>query len=97
MKSTYKRHGTANLFAALEVATDIIRSKTTQTKKREDFQEFMEVIVRDYSPDQEIHVILANLSNHKKNEDWLSRHSNVTSHFTTASASWLNQIEIWFG
>ena len=37
MKSTYKRHGTVNLFAALEVATDIIRGKTTRTKKRADF------------------------------------------------------------
>ena len=97
MKSTYKRHGTINLFAALEVATGIIRGKTTQTKKREDFQDFMEEIVRDYPPDQEIHVILDNLSTHKKNEEWLSRHPNVTFHFTPTSASWLNQVEIWFG
>ena len=97
MKSTYKRHGTVNLFAALEVATGIIRGKTTQTKKREDFQEFMDEIVRDYPADQEIHVILDNLSTHKKNEEWLSRHPNVTFHFTPTSASWLNQVEIWFG
>jgi len=38
LKSTYKRHGTVNLFAALEVATGVIRGKTTQTKKRVDFQ-----------------------------------------------------------
>ena len=37
LKSTYKRHGTVNLFAALEVATGVIRGKTTRTKKREDF------------------------------------------------------------
>src|SRR3546814_19253364 len=30
MKSTYKRHGTVNLFAALEVATGLIRGKDTQ-------------------------------------------------------------------
>src|SRR5450432_2420460 len=41
MKSTYKRHGTINLFAALEVATGVIRGKTTKTKKRADFQAFM--------------------------------------------------------
>ena len=41
MKSTYKRHGTVNLFAALEVATGVICGKTTQTKKRADFQAFM--------------------------------------------------------
>ena len=42
-------------------------------------------------------VILDNLSTHKKNEEWLSRHPNVTFHFTPTSASWFNQVEIWFG
>ena len=97
MKNTYKRHGTVNLFAALEVATGMIQGKTTQTKKREDFQRFMEDVVGDYPADQEIHVILDNLSTHKKNEDWLAKYPNVTFHFTPTSASWLNQVEIWFG
>ncbi len=48
-------------------------------------------------PDREIHVILDNLSTHKKNDDWLAAHPNVTFHFTPTSASWLNQVEIWFG
>lgn len=97
LKSTYKRHGTVNLFAALEVATGVIRGKTTQTKKRADFQAFMEEIVADQPADRQIHVILDNLNTHKKNEEWLSRHPNVTFHFTPTSASWLNQVEIWFG
>lgn len=97
MKSTYKRHGTVNLFAALEVATGVIRGKTTQTKKRADFQAFMNEIVADQPADRQIHVILDNLNTHKKNEDWLAAHPNVTFHFTPTSASWLNQVEIWFG
>ena len=47
MKSTYKRHGTINLFAALEVATGVIRGKTTTTKKRADFQAFMDEVIAD--------------------------------------------------
>lgn len=97
LKSTYKRHGTINLFAALDVATGIIRGKTTQTKKRIDFQAFMDEVVADLPPDREIHVILDNLCIHKRNEDWLAAHPNVTFHFTPTSASWLNQVEIWFG
>jgi transposase len=97
MKSTYKRHGTVNLFAALEVATGVIRGKTTQTKKRADFQSFMDEVVADQPADRQIHVILDNLNTHKKNEDWLAKHPNVTFHFTPTSASWLNQVEIWFG
>ena len=97
MKSRYKRHGTVNLFAALEVATGVIRGKTTQTKKRADFQAFMEEVVADQPHDRQIHVILDHLNTHKKNEDWLAAHPNVTFHFTPTSASWLNQVEIWFG
>jgi len=97
LKSTYKRHGTVNLFAALEVATGVIRGKTTQTKKRVDFRAFMTDLVTEQPPDREIHVILDNLATHKKNDDWLAAHPNVTFHFTPTSASWLNQVEIWFG
>lgn len=97
LKSTYKRHGTVNLFAALEVATGVIHGKTTQTKKRADFQAFMDEVVAEQPAERQIHVILDNLNTHKKNEDWLAAHPNVTFHFTPTSASWLNQVEIWFG
>ena len=36
-KSTYKRHGTVNLFAALDVATGQIETSTTELKRREEF------------------------------------------------------------
>lgn len=97
LKSTYRRHGTVNLFAALEVATGVIRGKPTQTKKRMDFQAFMTEVVAEHPPEREIHVILDNLATHKRNDDWLAAHPNVSFHFTPTSASWLNQVEIWFG
>lgn len=97
LKSTYKRHGTLNLFAALDVATGEIKGKTTQYKKRPDFLEFMDEVVKSCLADREIHVILDNYCIHKKNDDWLKRNKNVTFHFTPTSASWLNQVEIWFG
>jgi hypothetical protein len=37
-----------------------------------------------------------NLNTHKKNEHWLNAHPNVQFHFTPTSASWLNQVEVWF-
>lgn len=100
MKSTHKRHGTINLFAALEVATGVIRGKTTQTKIRADFQAFLDEVIAYQAAGREIHVILDNLNslnNHKKNDEWLAAHPDVTFHFTPTSASWLNQVEIWFG
>lgn len=97
IKSTYKRHGTVNLFAALNVATGAIQGKTTQTKKRQDFQAFMEEVVADLPKEKEVHVILDNYSTHKKNDEWLEAHPQVKFHYTPTSASWLNMVEIWFG
>jgi len=96
-QSTYKRQGTLNLFAALEVATGNIQGTLTQEKKRTDFQAFLDDLVKEYSPEQALHVVLDNYSTHKKNDEWLARHPNVHFHFTPTSASWLNQVEIWFG
>lgn len=97
LKSTYRRNGTLNLFAALDVATGEVRNKTTATKTRADFQAFMDEVIADMPADRDIHVILDNFCTHKKNDIWLAAHPNVTFHFTPTSASWLNQVEIWFG
>ena len=96
-KSTYKRHGTLNLFAALQVATGQIQTSTTTLKRREEFLQFMDQIVAEAPADRQLHVILDNYCTHKKCDAWLAQHPNVHFHFTPTSASWLNQVEIWFG
>jgi len=97
LKSAYKRHGTLNLFAALNIATSAIHAKTTERRRRIEFLEFMDDIVAEYPAGQEIHVMLDNHCIHKKNAPWLEKHPTVHFHFTPTSASWLNQVEIWFG
>ena len=98
IKSTYRRNGTQNLFAALEVATGQIHGQTTKSKKRVDFLVFMDDLLRElpYGDEVEYHVILDNYCIHKRCDEWLLEHSNVFFHFTPTSASWLNQVEIWF-
>ena len=93
----YKRHGTTTLFAALEVATGLVTTGHYKRRRRIEFLDFMNKVVRQYPADQEIHVILDNLNTHnKKGGTWLARHPNVHFHFTPTNASWLNQIEVWF-
>lgn len=58
MKSTYKRNGTLNLFAALEIASGQVFAQTTEQKKREDFRRFLDSVVAELPVDKEIHVIL---------------------------------------
>jgi transposase len=92
----YKRHGTTTLFAALEVATGLVRTGHHRRRRRREFLEFMNKLVAAY-PETELHVILDNLNTHKpKNDRWLARHPRVQFHYTPTHASWLNQIECWF-
>ena len=95
----YVRHGTTNLFAALEVLTGKVVGRCLPRKRTGEFLKFMNQVVKEYPAEQEIHVILDNLSTHD-NDDvaaWLDRHPTVHFHFTPKGSSWINQIEIWFG
>ena len=103
LKSTYRRNGTLNLSAALDVMTGMVNPKTTKTKKRVDFLGFMDEVLRDMPEKnaknqevKEIHVILDNYCTHKRCDEWLSEHPNVKFHYTPTSASWLNMVEIFF-
>jgi transposase len=94
----YVRHGTTNLFAALNTATGKITADCYPRRTGEDFLRFLRKAVRPHRG-KEIHVVLDNLSTHDTPEvrAWLRRNPNVTFHFTPVGSSWLNQIEIWFG
>src|SRR4030088_1085669 len=91
----YKRHGTTTLFAALEVATGKIIATHSKRRRRVEFLDFMNSVTAAF-PGRKLHVILDNLNTHKKNEHWLKAHPNLQFHFTPTSASWLNQVEVWF-
>ncbi|HEV2472935.1 MAG TPA: hypothetical protein VGS41_09740 [Chthonomonadales bacterium] len=53
----YKRQGTATLFAAIDIATGMVRAGHYNRRRRVQFLDFMNKIVRDY-PGEQIHVIL---------------------------------------
>jgi transposase len=92
----YKRNGTTTLFAALDVATGQVTGRHYKRRRRLEFLDFMNRVVKLYEG-KEIHVVLDNLSTHKPKRDlWLARHPNVHFHYTPTHTSWLNQIEIWF-
>jgi transposase len=94
----YKRHGVVDLYAALEIATGKVTHRVSESHTATDFLAFMNKVDRAY-PSQELHVILDNSSSHSTPEvkAWLEEHPRVTFHFTPTSASWLNQVEGFFG
>lgn len=94
----YKRNGVVDLYAALEVATGKVTHRVTDSHTAADFLAFMKTVVRRY-PRRELHVILDNSSTHGTPDvkAWLVEHPQVHFHYTPTSASWLNQVEGFFG
>jgi len=94
----YKRNGTTCLFAALEVGTGRVTGQTRARHTGDDFLAFLRH-VEDAYPAGELHVVLDNVSTHKTPavQNWLAARPRITFHFTPTSASWMNQIETWFG
>lgn len=95
----YERHGTTNIFAALNILTGAVKGRCFDRRRTVEFLKFMTDVVREYPRRQEIHVILDNLSTHDGPEvgEWLEKHPGVTFHFTPKGASWINQVETFFG
>jgi transposase len=94
----YYRHGTLSLYAALNTKTGKAHGKTAARHTSEEFVTFLSEVVSGRPAQQEIHIILDNLSAHKTKlvRNFLSDHPNVRLHFTPTYSSWLNQVEIWF-
>lgn len=94
----YKRHGVLDLFAALEIATGRVTHELRDSHTGADFLGFMKKVVRQYAG-RELHVILDNSSTHSTPavQKWLAANPNVRFHYTPTSASWLNQVEGFFG
>jgi transposase len=93
----YVRHGTTNLFAALNVGTGEVVGECKPTRDGKDFLAFLKKAVKPHAGKQ-IHVVLDNLSTHGTPEvtAWLTRNPHVQFHFTPVGSSWINQIETWF-
>jgi transposase len=94
----YVRHGTTNLFAALNVGTGEIFGDCRASRDGDNFLAFLKKAVKPHVG-KEVHVVLDNLSTHTTPEvkAWLEKNPNVHFHFTPVGSSWINQIETWFG
>jgi transposase len=95
----YDRHGTTTLFAALDVATGNVLGKCYPRHRATEFLDFLRAIEATMPTDVEIHVVLDNYATHKTPavHRWLAKRPRFHLHFTPTHASWLNQVERWFG
>jgi transposase len=94
----YVRHGTTNLYAALDVASGQVIADMTPRHRAEEFRRFLNLVDRSVPEPLAVHVVLDNSSTHKTPaiQRWLVRHPRFTLHFTPTYSSWLNLVERWF-
>jgi putative transposase len=95
----YTRHGTTTLFAALDVATGDVLAQCKPRHRHQEFLAFLRHIDANVPARLDVHLILDNYATHKhpKVRAWLARRPRYHVHFTPTYASWLNQVERWFG
>lgn len=93
----YRRNGTLTLFAALDIATGEVVGKCKKRHRHQEFLEFLRHLDKAF-PDTDLHLVLDNASTHKHPnvKRWLARRPRFHLHFTPTSASWMNQVELWF-
>ena len=95
----YVRHGTTTLFAALDIATGEVSAQCKRRHRHQDYLAFLRHIDQSVPEDLDIHLVVDNYATHKhaKVKAWLARRPRYHVHYTPTYASWLNQVERWFG
>ena len=100
MTHDYKRHGTIDLFAAMNIATGEVITDLRKGHAGPDVLRFFKQIDASVPRGLSVHVVLDNLSAHSTPEimKWLAHKDRRRwhLHFTPTSSSWLNLIERWF-
>jgi transposase len=92
------RHGTASLFAALDVASGKVISQVHHRHRHQEFLKFLRTIDAAVPAELELHLVCDDYQTHKTPEikRWLLRHPRFHLHLTPTYSSWLNLVERWF-
>lgn len=94
----YRRHGTLALHGAFDVRTGKVFGFVCEEHNEYTFLDLLKLIAVVY-PKGRGHIVMDNLAAHDTDEidAWFEEHPRWQRHFTPKHASWLNQIECWFG
>lgn len=95
----YFRHGTTTLFAALNIANGTVIGQCKARHRHQEFLSFLKHLEKNVPADLDVHLVMDNYGTHKhpKVRAWFARRPRFHVHFTPTYASWLNQVERWFG
>ncbi|WP_107364763.1 IS630 family transposase [Streptomyces agglomeratus] len=95
----YLRHGITSLFAAFNIADGTVISELHRRHRAVEFKKFLTAIDKAVPAELDVHLVCDNYATHNTAEirKWLARHPRFHVHFTPTGASWINQVERWFG
>jgi len=95
----YKRNGTTNLFAALELLQGRVIGQCFARHRHQEFLRFLRRLDEEFPGPVRLHLVMDNYGTHQHSNvrAWLKRHPRFIPHFVPTSSSWLNLIERWFG
>ncbi len=93
----YKRNGTIDLFAALNILDGTVVTQFHRKHRHQEFLIFLRTIDAKVPEELQVHMVLDNYDTHTHDdvEMWLARHPRFKLHFTPMGASWLNMVEAW--
>lgn len=94
----YVRHGTTNLFAALDIANGQVFTQCRPRHRHQEFLQFLRHIDANVPAELDVHLVVDNYGTHKheKVRLWLAQRPRYHVHFVPTYSSWLNQVETWF-
>ncbi|HLM18949.1 MAG TPA: IS630 family transposase [Acidimicrobiia bacterium] len=94
----YRRHGTAVLFAALDVHHGDVAGWVTDSSRTDNFVAFLDDLDRQTPTGMALHCIVDNFAAHftATVEAFLADRPHIFLHRTPTHASWLNQVELFF-
>ena len=95
----YRRHGTLDLFAALDVKAGTVIGACKGRHRAVEFRAFLDQVEAAVPADLEVHLVLDDPKTHETRlvaHGWLARRPRRHLHFTPTGASWLNLVECRF-
>ena len=95
----YVRHGTTTLFAALDVNNGTVLTRCKQRHRHQEYLSFLRHIEANVPAALDVHLIVDNYATHKhaRVKAWLTKRPRYHVHYTPTYATWINQVERWFG
>jgi transposase len=95
MTHDYKRNGTVNLFAALNILDGAVVGMCAERHRNQEFLRFLRQLDREFPKSLELHLVLDNYGTHghPNVKTWLAAHPRFHLHFVPTSSSWLNMVE----